>query len=158
MAILYFSPRQCLASIAGLAGHGAFGGMCCMFFLLFPVATLVVGLYNGVYLIALRGYSIGQGVVHIKVVDASGNLLTQGRRFVRLVVRVGLSFVAVPALLDMLWPLWDERGQTPARQGRELLRGSTIRRGMMDSAGSRSPLPAVVARPFWSMPRSPASC
>src|ERR1035438_6779501 len=98
--------------IDGLAGHGAFGGMCCMFFLLFPVATLVVGLYNGVYLIALRGYSIGQGVVHIKVVDASGNLLTQGTAFVRLVVRVGLSFVPFLPLLDMLWPLWDERGQT----------------------------------------------
>ena len=68
-----------------------------MFFLLFPVATLLVGLYNGVYLIAQRGYSIGQGVVHVKVVDASGNLLTQGTAFLRLVVRVALSFVPIPA-------------------------------------------------------------
>ncbi|MGA2039587.1 MAG: RDD family protein [Bryobacteraceae bacterium] len=112
MAILYFFAAAMLAGIAGLAGHGAFGGMCCMFFLLFPVATLLVGLYNGVYLIALRGYSIGQGVVHIKVVDAAGNLLSQGTAFLRLVVRVGLSFVPFLPLLDMLWPLWDERGQT----------------------------------------------
>jgi uncharacterized RDD family membrane protein YckC len=112
MAILYFFAAAMLASIAGLAGHGAGSSMCCMFLLLFPVATLLVGLYNGVYLVALRGYSIGQGVVHIKVVDASGNLLTQGTAFVRLAVRVGLSFVPFLPLLDMLWPLWDERGQT----------------------------------------------
>jgi len=112
MAVLYFFAAAMLAGIAGLAGHGAGASMCCMFFLLFPVATLLVGLYNGVYLIAQRGYSIGQGVVHIKVVDASGNLLTQGAAFLRLVVRVGLSFVPFLPLLDLLWPLWDERGQT----------------------------------------------
>jgi len=112
MAILYFFAAAMLASIAGLAGHGAGASMCCMFFLLFPVATLLVGLYNGVYLIAQRGYSIGQGVVHIKVVDASGNLLTQGTAFLRLVVRVALSLVPFLPALDMLWPLWDERGQT----------------------------------------------
>ncbi len=91
MAILYFFAAAMLAGIAGLAGHGAGSSMCCMFFLLFPVATLVVGLYNGVYLVAQRGYSIGQGVVHVKVVDASGNLLSQGTAFLRLVVRVALS-------------------------------------------------------------------
>jgi uncharacterized RDD family membrane protein YckC len=112
MAVLYFFAAAMMASIIGLAGHGAASGMCCMFLLLFPVATLLVGLYNGVYLIALRGYSIGQGVVHVKVVDASGNLLTQGTAFLRLVVRVGLSFVPFLPVLDMLWPLWDERGQT----------------------------------------------
>jgi uncharacterized RDD family membrane protein YckC len=83
-----------------------------MFILVFPVATFLVGLYNGVYLIALRGYSIGQGLVHIKVVDVSGNLLTQGAAFLRLVVRVALAFVPFLPMLDLLWPLWDERGQT----------------------------------------------
>ena len=112
MAVLYFLAATVLAGIAGLAGRSAFRGMCCMFFFLFPVATLVVGLFNGVYLIALRGYSIGQGVVHIKVVDASGNLLTQTTAFLRLVVRTGLSIVAFLPVIDLLWPLWDERGQT----------------------------------------------
>jgi uncharacterized RDD family membrane protein YckC len=112
MAVLYFLAATVMAGIAGLAGRGAFRGMCCMFFFLFPVATLVVGLFNGVYLVALRGYSIGQGVVHIKVVDASGNLLTQATAFLRLVVRVGLSIVPFLPLIDLLWPLWDERGQT----------------------------------------------
>jgi uncharacterized RDD family membrane protein YckC len=117
MAILYFFVAAMFAGIAGfgtagLGGHGVFGGMCCMFIILFPIATLLVGLYNGVYLIAQRGFSIGQGVVHVKVVDASGNLLTQGTAFLRLVVRVALSSVPLLPLLDMLWPLWDERGQT----------------------------------------------
>jgi uncharacterized RDD family membrane protein YckC len=112
MAILFFVAGTVMTGMAGLAGHGAGGGMCCMFLLLFPIATFVVGLYNGVILVAQRGYSIGQGVVHIKVVDASGNLLTQGTAFLRLLVRVGLSFVPFLPLLDLLWPLWDERGQT----------------------------------------------
>ena len=112
MAILYFFAAAMLASMAGLVGHGAGSVMCCTFLLLFPVATLLVGLYNGVYLIALRGYSIGQGVVHVKVVDASGNLLTQGTAFLRLVVRAVLGFVPFLPVLDLLWPLWDERGQT----------------------------------------------
>lgn len=112
MAVLFFAAGTVLASMAALAGHGAGGGMCCMFILLFPIATFLVGLYNGVYLIALRGYSIGQGVVHIKVVDASGRLLTQGTAFLRLVVRVALAFVPFLPMLDLLWPLWDERGQT----------------------------------------------
>jgi uncharacterized RDD family membrane protein YckC len=83
-----------------------------MLFLLFPIATLLVGFYNSVYLIAQRGFSIGQGVVRIKVVDAYGNLITQGSAFVRLLVRVGLGLIPFAPLLDMLWPLWDDRGQT----------------------------------------------
>jgi len=112
MGILYFLAAAMLAGIVGLAGHGVFHGMCCMFILLFPVATLLVGLYNGVYLIAQRGFSIGQGVVHVKVVDASGNLLTQGTALVRLIVRAGMGFIPFLPALDLLWPLWDDRGQT----------------------------------------------
>ena len=115
MGILYFLVAASIAGMvgmAGMAGRGLGGGLCCTFLVLFPVATLLVGLYNGVYLIAQRGYSIGQGVVHVKVVDASGNLLSQGTAFLRLVVRVGLSFVPMLPAIDMLWPLWDERGQT----------------------------------------------
>jgi len=113
MAILYFFAAASLSGVARLAGgHGAAAGMCCMFILLFPVATLLVGLYNSVYLIAERGYSIGQGVVHVKVVDAAGNLLTQGTAFVRLIVRAAMGFIPFLPALDLLWPLWDPRGQT----------------------------------------------
>jgi uncharacterized RDD family membrane protein YckC len=112
MAILYLVLGSVLTGIAGLGGHDAASGMCCMLLLLFPVATLLVGFYNSVYLIAQRGFSIGQGVVKVKVVDAYGNLLSQGNAFVRLLARVALAFVPFGSLLDMLWPLWDDRRQT----------------------------------------------
>ena len=112
MAILYFLLAGFLTGVAGLAGHNVAGGMCCMFLLLFPVATLLVGFYNGVYLIAQRGYSIGQGLVNIKVVDINGSLLTQGTAFIRLLVRAVMGFVPFLPAVDLLWPLWDQRGQT----------------------------------------------
>jgi uncharacterized RDD family membrane protein YckC len=83
-----------------------------MWIVLFPLATLFVGLYNSVFLIAQRGYSIGQGVVKVMVVDATGNLLTTGSAFVRLLVRVAFGLVPFLPALDLLWPLWDERRQT----------------------------------------------
>jgi len=112
MVVLYAILTGVLTGMAGLAGHNVAGGVCCMLLVLFPVATLLVGLYNGVYLIALRGYSIGQGIVKVKVVDANGRLLSQGTAFLRLLVRVGLGFVPFLPALDLLWPLWDVRAQT----------------------------------------------
>jgi len=112
MAVLYFVLAGLMTGVAGLAGHHVAGGMCCMFLVLFPLATLLVGLYNGVYLVAQRGYSIGQGVVKVKVVDASGNLLAQGTAFIRLLVRAGMGMVPFLPVIDLLWPLWDTRGQT----------------------------------------------
>jgi uncharacterized RDD family membrane protein YckC len=113
MAVLYFVVGGVFGSMLGLVGaHGFAGGWCCMMIFLFPLATLGVGFYNSVYLVAQRGFSIGQGIVKVKVVDGNGNLLTQGTAFVRLLVRVALSFVPVLPLLDLLWPLWDLRRQT----------------------------------------------
>jgi uncharacterized RDD family membrane protein YckC len=114
MAVLYFVVGGVLTSQLSLAdgGRGVAGGFCCLLILLFPLATLGVGFYNSVYLVAQRGFSIGQGIVKIKVVDANGNLLTQGTAFVRLLVRVALCLVPILPLLDLLWPLWDLRRQT----------------------------------------------
>ena len=112
MFVLYLVLGGMLAAIAGLGGHGAAGGMCCLMIILFPVATLVVGLYNRVYLVSQRGFSIGQGVVKVKVVDAYGRLLSQGTALLRLVVQVAMAFVPLLPLLDLLWPLWDDRRQT----------------------------------------------
>src|SRR5579862_6562321 len=111
MGVLYLVIGGMLAAMAPLGGHGAAGGLCCVMILLFPLATLGVGFYNSVYLVAQRGFSIGQGLVKIKVVDAGGNLLTMGTACVRLLVRVALSMVPFLPLLDMLWPLWDLRRQ-----------------------------------------------
>ena len=94
----------------GLRGVGGAG--CCCIFALFPIAMLLVGLWNKVYLVAQRGSSIGQWVVKIKVVNAQGHLLTQGQALLRLLAHVGLSFVPLGGVIDLLWPLWDDRRQT----------------------------------------------
>jgi uncharacterized RDD family membrane protein YckC len=115
LLILYFVLSGLLIGLASVGGRdagGAFGASCCVFIVLFPLASLAVGLYNRVYLIASRGYSIGQGVMKIKVVDANGALLTQGTALIRLLAQVAMGFVPVLPLLDMLWPLWDDRRQT----------------------------------------------
>ena len=88
------------------------GGVCCAFIILFPLSTLLVGLYNRVYLVSKRGCSIGQSVVKGKVVDANGRFLTQGTAFVRLLAQAAMGFVPFLPLADLLWPLWDERRQT----------------------------------------------
>jgi uncharacterized RDD family membrane protein YckC len=112
MGVLYLVLGGFFAMMAGM-GSGLAGGMCCMMILLFPISSLLVGLFNGVYLVAQRGASIGQGVMNLKVVDINGNLLTTGTAFIRLMARVALAFIPmVGQLLDLLWPLWDEKKQT----------------------------------------------
>jgi uncharacterized RDD family membrane protein YckC len=69
-------------------------------------------LYNRVYLVSQRGYSIGQGVMKLKVIDAQGRLLSQGTALIRLVVQAALGFVPLLPVLDLLWPLWDPYRQT----------------------------------------------
>ncbi len=113
MAVLYLALGTMLAAFLPFGwGHNATGGVCCMMILLFPLATFAVGIYNSVYLVAQRGYSIGQGVVKVMVVDANRNLLTTGTAFLRLLVRVAMGFVPFLSILDLLWPLWDVRRQT----------------------------------------------
>ena len=112
MLVLYLVLGGLFAMLAG-TGSNLASGMCCVMILIFPVATLLVGLYNRVYLVATRGSSIGQGIMKLKVVDINGNLLSMQTALIRLLAQVGLSFVPmVGPLLDLLWPLWDEKRQT----------------------------------------------
>ena len=112
MGVLYAVVGSLLALMAG-AGSSVASGMCCMMIVLFPLSSLLVGLFNGVYLVAQRGSSIGQGVMGLKVVDINGNLLSTQTALIRLLARVALSFVPmVGPLLDLLWPLWDDKHQT----------------------------------------------
>ncbi len=101
-----------LAGGLGKIGDDVAGGMCCAWIVLFPLATLLVGLFNRVYLVATRGASIGQGVMKLRVVNANGGLLTMGTALVRLLAQAGLCFLPFGALLDLAWPLWDD----PTRQ------------------------------------------
>lgn len=113
MAVIYFVFGAVFASMFRMSmGREIARGFCCMMILLFPMATLLVGFYNSVYLLAQRGYSIGQGIVRVMVVDGSGNFLTTGVAMIRLLVRVAFGFVPFLPILDLLWPLWDDRRQT----------------------------------------------
>jgi uncharacterized RDD family membrane protein YckC len=113
MAVLYGVLGGILAIItSGIGSENLAGGMCCVMLALFPISTLIVGIYNRVYLVSKRGSSIGQGVMKLKVVDANGNLLTFGTAMIRLLAQVGLSIVPLGSLLDLLWPLWDDKRQT----------------------------------------------
>jgi uncharacterized RDD family membrane protein YckC len=97
---------------ADFADSPHFWGLFCMLLPLFLLASLAVGLFNKVYLVARRGASIGQGLVHIRVVDGQGKLLSLGNAFARLLVHLGLNFLPFGGVIDLLWPLWDERRQT----------------------------------------------
>jgi RDD family protein/zinc ribbon protein len=112
MLLLYFLLGGLMGAFASVGGRDVARGMCCFLIVLFPLATLGVGLFNRVYLIASRGYSIGQGLVKVKVVDANGALLSQGTAFIRLLAQIAMGLVPVLPLLDLLWPLWDLQRQT----------------------------------------------
>jgi uncharacterized RDD family membrane protein YckC len=119
--VIGFGGTAMLSGVEQATGTGAAGGLggllcsgtCCLFVILPPVAYLLAGLANKVYLVSKRGYSIGQGLMKIKVVDAQGNLLSMGTSVLRLLCTVGLGFIPlVGGLLDLLWPLWDPQRQT----------------------------------------------
>ncbi|HYL74585.1 MAG TPA: RDD family protein [Bryobacteraceae bacterium] len=112
MGILYGILGGILAIGASGFGDNFAGGMCCVMIVLFPVSTLVVGIFNRVYLVSKRGSSIGQGVMKLKVVDANGNLLSFGTALLRLLAQIGLGLIPLGTVLDLLWPLWDDKRQT----------------------------------------------
>jgi uncharacterized RDD family membrane protein YckC len=96
---------------------GLFGSAsCCIFFVLPPVAAFIVGLYNKVYLISKRGFSIGQGVMGLKVVMGDGGPVQMVTALLRLLVQMGLGLIPfvgwILGLLNLLWPLWDPQKQT----------------------------------------------
>lgn len=119
MSILYVVFGGVMTGFASLSsaaspdvGAGIMSGGCCMTVVLVPISTLLVGVYNRVYLVSKRGASIGQGLMKLKVVDAQGNLLSMGQAALRLVVQALLAMLQLGAVIDLLWPLWDDRRQT----------------------------------------------
>lgn len=89
------------------------GCLTCVAWLFLPaVVYFGVGLWNKVALVAKRGYSIGQGAVKLRVVGADGGPVPLATLVLRLFAVVAFMFVPFLPLLDLLWPLWDERRQT----------------------------------------------
>lgn len=97
-----------------VAGLGSLS--CCIGFLLAGLSVFIVGIYNKVFLVSKRGFSIGQGVMKLKVVDAMGNIPQMGTLVVRLLVQVAMGFIPIIGFFlgvaNALWPLWDEKKQT----------------------------------------------
>jgi uncharacterized RDD family membrane protein YckC len=66
------------------------------------------------YLNGVIGQTVGKRVMHIRCVDAeTGEPIGFRRGLARyaVVALLGLAFI-VPAFIDGLWPLWDDRRQT----------------------------------------------
>lgn len=117
--IVLFIVFGALAGIgAGIGGSESAlpGGIFCFGTFIAMLSVFIFGLFNKVYLVSKRGFSIGQGIIHLKVVDAAGNIPPLGTLILRLLVQVGLAAVPlinwILVLLDALWPLWDEKRQT----------------------------------------------
>ena len=115
--IVLFIIFGILAAIgAGIGGSDdVAGGIVCIGISISALAMFGLGFYNKVYLVSKRGFSIGQGIMHLKVVDANGNTPTTGALVLRLLVQFGLPYVpfgAIVSLVDHLFPLWDEKKQT----------------------------------------------
>lgn len=117
MGLLYLVVGGAMTGLAAVAGdnqaaQGALSGTCCLVIAIFPMATLLVGVFNRIYLVSKRGYSIGQGVMKLRVVDGNGNLLSMGAAALRLLAMIFLAMLPFGQLLDLLWPLFDAQRQT----------------------------------------------
>ncbi|MGH9944239.1 MAG: RDD family protein [Pyrinomonadaceae bacterium] len=99
-------------AIGGDVGEALALGSACLGFSLVFISVLGLGLYNKVYLVSKRGFSIGQGIMKLKVVDAAGNIPPIGTLILRLVVQIAMGIVPFLPLVNLLWPLWDEQKQT----------------------------------------------
>lgn len=103
---------------AGIGGSDSAAPIVIFLFGIFISALSIFGfgLYNKIYLVSKRGASIGQNIQHLKVVDATGRIPPVGPLSLRLLVQVGLFMVpgvnGLLVLLDLLFPLWDEKKQT----------------------------------------------
>jgi uncharacterized RDD family membrane protein YckC len=103
-------------SQAGGEEAGAFSilagwGFCCVAFCMIPVASIGIGFYNKVFLVGKRGFSIGQGVMKLRVVTAQNTLVPTGTLVLRLFVQAGFGLIPFLPLLSILWPLWDPQRQ-----------------------------------------------
>ena len=89
----------------------------------FIIFTIGIGFIVNLFLLARdgekNGMTLGKQVVGQRVIKEDGTPVTLGFAALReVVVRwlllgiVGSFFLGIPGLLDVLWPLWDEKNQT----------------------------------------------
>jgi len=120
MVVLYivlFMLTVIVGNVAGAVSPEAGGllscGGCLLWLILPPLSYFLIGLYNKSFALSSRGYSIGQGIMKLKVVDQYGNLVSSSTAFMRLICTIALGFVPIVGWgLDILFPLWDPQRQT----------------------------------------------
>jgi uncharacterized RDD family membrane protein YckC len=60
-----------------------------------------------------RGQTVGMMAVSVKAVDpTSGGSIGYGRALWRAFFEWLMAIIIIPWIIDMLWPLWDQRNQT----------------------------------------------
>ncbi len=63
--------------------------------------------------VGAKGQSLGKQIVGVRIVKlADGQLLGAGGGFLRWLMAFVLNLVSCVGLLDVLWPLWDDKNQT----------------------------------------------
>lgn len=87
------------------------------------ISLTIIGIFVNWFLMGREGESngmtVGKQVVKIRVFREDGQPVSVGFAIVReflvrslLIGTIGLFLFFLPPLLDVLWPLWDERNQT----------------------------------------------
>jgi uncharacterized RDD family membrane protein YckC len=77
--------------------------------------AIAFALWNTIFRQGKTGYSIGKGIMGIKLVKLdTGQPIGAGMAFVRYLVGqlIGSVTCGVGSLVDLLWPLWDDKNQT----------------------------------------------
>ncbi|MDQ2726114.1 MAG: RDD family protein [Actinomycetota bacterium] len=78
----------------------------------YVLATLGQAVYNTL-LIGGGGRTVGQMAVGTKTLDTNnGNSIGHGRALLRWFVTFVLGLTVIGGILDILWPLWDDKNQT----------------------------------------------
>jgi uncharacterized RDD family membrane protein YckC len=92
---------------SGQVNGAAVAGGLGLFFLVY-LGLVVVQILYFIYFWS-RGGTIGQRILHLRVVDATtGGNITMGKAFLRY---LGIVISAMPCYLGLLWAIWDPRKQ-----------------------------------------------
>ena len=74
---------------------------------------LAFDIWNRGIRVGSKGQSLGKQIVGIRIVKSDdGRLLGSGGGFLRWLMTFVFGLISCVSLLDVLWPLWDDRNQT----------------------------------------------
>jgi uncharacterized RDD family membrane protein YckC len=100
--IIISLPVGIVLAVLGLSGYG-----------LSAVDDIFIVIYQIILLGAPRGQTVGNMAVGTRVVDAvTGAPIGVSKAAARAIVELVLNVTVIGGILDVLWPLWDQRNQT----------------------------------------------